>query len=349
VLLIGDRSVLGDVDAPIDRRVPEQFAERAVQSSGRGVDLDVLTELTPALAAVRGAFERWRLWRYDAVLLVVDTAAVGVRTGRDLTTLLDEVAADASVEAGVVVSLVQRARTGHGRHRQDGEAERWNRPESVDRAVVWEPMQISPGQDESLCPADVRRIAGALAEALVAPVPAGRLAQPPADAEDRRQAALHETGVLNRPQDAEFDDIVRMAQQSFGVESAELNFVDADRSWHIAVAGADRGNHPRATSYCNITIQQPGPTLIADARIDPRVRDNLIQRASGPIAFYAAYPIESIDGYRIGTLCVYDPRPRDVHEIDVSLLRDLALLAEAEIIAPTHPRTTAAHTIAPQP
>ncbi len=61
--------------------------------------------------------------------------------------------------------------------------------------------------------------------------------------------------------------------------------------------------------------------------------------AGEAVAFYAAHPIESVDGYRVGTLCVYDPRPR---EVDVSLLRDFALLAEAEIIDPTpshHPLT----------
>ena len=50
-----------------------------------------------------------------------------------------------------------------------------------------------------------------------------------------------------------------------------------------------------------------------------------------PVRFYAAHPIESIDGYRIGTLCVFDLKPHDLRDIDPSVLRDLALLAEAEI------------------
>jgi GAF domain-containing protein len=51
------------------------------------------------------------------------------------------------------------------------------------------------------------------------------------------------------------------------------------------------------------------------------------------VRFYAAHPIESQDGFRIGTLCVFDLVPHDVGEVDGAVLRDLALLAEAEISA----------------
>lgn len=345
VLMIGDRSVLGDVDAPLERRLPEQLADRLVRASGRGLDLDVLTDLTPALAAVRGTFARWRLWRYDAVLLVVDTAAAGTTTDRHLAALLDEVASDAAVHAGVVVNLVRRTRSGHGRHHPDRQPGVWDRPDAVDPDIVWLLVRVSPGPNEPLPATDVERVAGDLAATIDGAGPVGRLADPPEDDEFERQRALQQSGAVDRPQETELDHIVALAQEAFGAQSAELNFLDADRSWHVAVAGAARGSHPRATSYCNLAIQESGPTVIGDARSDPRVGH--LANIPGVPAFYAAYPIESIDGYRIGVLCVYDPRPRDVDEVDVSLLRDLAMLAEAEIIDPSGPRTSALRTVAP--
>ncbi|MDP9168575.1 MAG: hypothetical protein M3O32_21305, partial [Actinomycetota bacterium] len=252
VLLLGDRSVLGEADALREQRLPEQLADHVARRSGRGLDLDVLTDLSPAIGAVRGTFQRWRLWRYDAVVLVVDTAAVGARKARDLVALLDEVTGDANTSAGVVVSVVRRARTGAGRHRSDGRRGQWDRPDTVSEAVVWQPVEITPGRHESVPLVDVRRIAEELTVALHTLVPAGLLAEVPADPEVQRLSALVETGALDRPQDAKLDYIVRLAQEAFEVQSAELNFLDADRNWHIAVAGAERGSHPRATSLCNI-------------------------------------------------------------------------------------------------
>ena len=63
-----------------------------------------------------------------------------------------------------------------------------------------------------------------------------------------------------------------------------------------------------------------------------QLRGNPVVSGPGAIRFYAAHPLESIDGYRIGVLCVWDDVPHDVGAFDVSALRDLALLAEAEII-----------------
>jgi hypothetical protein len=55
-------------------------------------------------------------------------------------------------------------------------------------------------------------------------------------------------------------------------------------------------------------------------------------RVRAPSSFYAAHRLESIDGYRIGVLCVWDTSPHPVGAFDVIALRDLALLAEAELI-----------------
>lgn len=49
--------------------------------------------------------------------------------------------------------------------------------------------------------------------------------------------------------------------------------------------------------------------------------------------FYAGFPIESPSGERIGVLCVFDPEPR-VDEVDTVLLRELALMVQAELRRP---------------
>jgi GAF domain-containing protein len=116
-----------------------------------------------------------------------------------------------------------------------------------------------------------------------------------------------------------------------GTASAEINVLDRDRQWKIAVAGAVRAETPRSVSFCGHTICRSGPMIVGDAAADPVFAENPLVTAPVPIRFYAGHPIESVDGYRVGTLCVYDPEPRDPASVNVELLRDLALLAQAEL------------------
>jgi GAF domain-containing protein len=134
-----------------------------------------------------------------------------------------------------------------------------------------------------------------------------------------------------RAPDPRLDDLVELARTAFGTASAEINFIDHDRQWKMAVAGAEPGENPRAHSFCAMTIRRPEPTVISDARLHPELRNSPLAYGPHPIRFYVAHPIESADGYRIGSLCVYDPEPRDVRGLDLTVLRDLALLAQAEI------------------
>jgi GAF domain-containing protein len=49
------------------------------------------------------------------------------------------------------------------------------------------------------------------------------------------------------------------------------------------------------------------------------------------VRFYAGYPIEAPDGVCVGTLCVFDPEPREFGDADAALLRGLALMAQSEL------------------
>jgi GAF domain-containing protein len=109
----------------------------------------------------------------------------------------------------------------------------------------------------------------------------------------------------------------------------------------VAVAGAEPGSVPRGASFCNRTIQGEGPLIVEDATRDPHFSTLNAVTAAGPVRFYAGHPLESVDGYRIGTICVYDPAARDPGTVNGALLRDLALLVQAEMtgrdVAPRQP------------
>lgn len=344
VLLIGDRAhLLAQVD---DLTLAERAVDRMWLAGRHGVDLDVLTDLAPVLRAVQGVFQTWRLWRYDVVLVALgEGLAQRPRSLARVGELLEEVLQDAADATEVVVlgpaatpvSLADRSR--HAAAPEDrlraavrglgSPRARYRSVEAADDPVARSRMWASALGEEVA--AAVGRIGGA--------DPAGTAAtrRDRPDDEAARQAALDALQVVGRGPDPRLDDLVELARTAFGTECAEINFIDHDRQWKMAVAGSERGENPRAESFCTFTIQRAEPTVIADARLDPLLRYSPLVLGPHPVRFYAAYPIESLEGYRIGSFCVYDPEPRDVRGLDLGVLRDLALLAQAEIVGPDAP------------
>ena len=329
LLVIGDRSTISGDGEDLGAALADDVCYGTV----RGADLDVLTDLTPVLGAVRGAFHAWRLWRYDAVVVLVDARPGQVRASsrRHLRRLIREVTADTTVATRIVVGGLEA--TGGPAPLRPLEALEAISARDPRIQVVALPMdQEQPGH--ARVAAWCQALGNCLRDAV--PAPAGALA-PAAPLRDRpddeaaRQRALDELGVLDVDADPRLEDLAELARTVLGTASAEINVLDRDRQWKVAVAGAVRNQTPRAVSFCTRTIEGSGPLIVGDAAADPNFADNPLVTAPVPIRFYAGHPIESVDGYRIGTLCVYDPEPRDPATVSLELLRDLALLAQAEL------------------
>jgi hypothetical protein len=337
VLLMGDRAhLLAEVGGAT---LAERAADRMWLSTRHGVDLDVLTDLAPVLRAVQGVFHTWRLWRYDVVLVALGEGLDSSRRPRTLALvgdLLEEVIEDAA-DATEVVVIGPPAEASTGSRHAAAPEDRLRstvgklgsarvRFRSVESAE--DPLQRSRAWATALgeeVAASVQRLQHA------APTSTAAERRDQADDERERQQALDALHVIGRDADPRLDDLVELARTAFGTESAEINFIDHDRQWKMAVAGSERGENPRGHSFCSTTIQHAEPTVVSDASVDPLFRDSPLVRGPHPIRFYAAHPIESPDGYRIGSFCVYDSEPRDVRGLDLAVLRDLALLAQAEI------------------
>ena len=343
VLLIGDRAhLLGEVEG---RTLAERAADRMWLTTRHGVDLDVLSDLAPVLRAVQGVFRTWRLWRYDVVLVALGEDLDSARRPRTLARvgdLLEEVIEDAAAATEVVVVAPLVTAPARSRHSAA--------PEDLLRSTVGrlgstrvrfrtvEPTEDPLAHDRAWATALGEEVADSVGrlDAQGAGATAAALRDRPDD-EAERQRALDALRIVGRGPDPRLDDLVELARTAFGTESAEINFIAHDRQWKMAVAGAERGENPRAHSFCNLTIQRAEPTVVSDARLDPVLRESPLVQGPHPIRFYIAHPIESADGYRIGSFCVYDPEPRDVRGLDLSVLRDLALLAQAEITGADEP------------
>ncbi|MBB5319632.1 GAF domain-containing protein [Marinobacter oulmenensis] len=156
----------------------------------------------------------------------------------------------------------------------------------------------------------------------------------PADAtpdEARRQNALDRTGLLDTRSEERFDRITRTAARLFDVPIALVSLVDHQRQWFKSRYGLDATQTARDISFCGHAIQSDSVFVIEDAEDDNRFCDNPLVCGEPGIRFYAGAPVRDHEGYRLGTLCVIDRKPRAFSAEDKDTLRDLADIVEREV------------------
>lgn len=149
-----------------------------------------------------------------------------------------------------------------------------------------------------------------------------------------RQRAVEELGILNTEPEDRFDRMIALTQRSFGTHSATFTLSDGGRLWDKAGVGPAPREFPRGGSFTTATMESQGALVVPDALADPRFLDHPLVVGAPHTRFYAGFPIESPSGERIGVLCVFDPEPRPVDEVDTVLLRELALMVQAELRRP---------------
>lgn len=154
----------------------------------------------------------------------------------------------------------------------------------------------------------------------------------PAD-EARRLDTLRRLNILDTAAEERFDRVTRLARRLFDAPVALVSLVDENRQWFKSRAGFAETEGARQTSFCGHAILSHDIFLIPDALQDERFRDNPLVTGAPGIRFYAGCPLTVPNGSRLGTLCVFDVKPRTMSEEDQSLLRDLARMVEEELAA----------------
>lgn len=147
----------------------------------------------------------------------------------------------------------------------------------------------------------------------------------PNDTEQSRLAAVRRYDVLDTPPDGSFDRITRLASELFDVPIALVTIVDHDRIWFKSKAGLEDVNElPRDPGLCASAILQDSPYIVEEARTDPRTLANPLVSGRFGLQFYAAAPLRTSEGYRLGTLCLLDREPRMFSPKQAAVLQHLA-------------------------
>ena len=154
-----------------------------------------------------------------------------------------------------------------------------------------------------------------------------------------RLRALNATGLLDSPPEATYDRITRAAADALDAPFAAVSLIDADRHFFKSAVGMgdmtrpEERQTPLDQSICQYTVADGAPLILEDARNDQVFKNHPVVR-SGAVIAYLGMPLVSHDGHAIGTLCVFDNKPRQWGTGHVQLLSDLAELAVERIFGP---------------
>jgi GAF domain-containing protein len=129
-----------------------------------------------------------------------------------------------------------------------------------------------------------------------------------------------------------YERIAAVAGALFDTPIATISMVEKDRIWIAACQGLHGVREiGKERGLCASVILRDGAYVVNNAAVDPRTRDHPLVRGDLGLRFYAAAPIRTYDGYRLGTVNVIDSRPRETTDRQLKALEHLAELVADEL------------------
>jgi hypothetical protein len=356
ILLFGTADAVGWGVVSHDLALPGMLARSLSAQTGRGTDVDVIASPDARASTAIAELMNVNLWRYDAVVLTLGLneavqlepiqkwihhlgCALDFISGRGMPNVRIYVLGTHSTgPASRYDTLIEPITSRHTTALNLATASLCHSRTNV-TVVPVDDASATPGLPARVR-AGYRQVARLLASQMIAGVNEhftiygslqSRNARAATASESERQKALSALNLVESLPDQRFDSIVDLARRAFGTKSAALAVVESDRAWAKSLAGSTLQNAPRDVSLCTTAISVAGALVVHDVSTDARFDYPRLREPLEPIRFYAAFPVEAPNGERIGALCVFDPCTRNTTDVDQSLLRDFALMAQAEL------------------
>jgi len=143
--------------------------------------------------------------------------------------------------------------------------------------------------------------------------------------EAKRLKNLETYSILDTLPDADCDAITKIAAGICNTPISLVSIIDKNRQWFKSNHGLKAKETPRDFSFCAHSILNPNKLfIINDATKDKRFFDNPLTINDPNVVFYAGAPLNSSEGYPLGTLCVIDNKPNVLSKNQKESLKLLA-------------------------
>jgi len=151
--------------------------------------------------------------------------------------------------------------------------------------------------------------------------------------EPRRMQTLREYGILDTAPEAVYDDIAHVCAGVCDTPIALIALIDGTRNWFKARVGVEEEltESPRDISFCGHAILGNEIFEVTDAMADERFADNPLVASQPLIRYYAGAPLITPDGFKLGTICAIDVRPRRLSEAQRDTLIALSRLVMRQL------------------
>ena len=142
--------------------------------------------------------------------------------------------------------------------------------------------------------------------------------------EQERLSAVHSYHLLDTLPEKDFDNITALTANICDVPISLVTLLDAERNFLKSHYGIPFNETPRNISFCGHAIlDESSIFIIEDARKDPRFKDNPLVSNMNAV-FYAGVRLINSEGYPLGTLCIFDTKPRKLSKSQKKALIALA-------------------------
>lgn len=129
-----------------------------------------------------------------------------------------------------------------------------------------------------------------------------------------------------------YRSIVEMAARAINVPMAALNVMERHCVTTVVPYGLEGGSFERSTAFCNQTVRQSEVLAIDDASTHPFFRRNPAVAGAPGIRFYAGFGLLAPPHQVVGTLCLFDTRPRQLTDLEKGLIAHFGAMIE-ELLA----------------
>ncbi|EMY79369.1 GHKL domain protein [Leptospira weilii serovar Ranarum str. ICFT] len=152
--------------------------------------------------------------------------------------------------------------------------------------------------------------------------------------ETERLDALYSYRIVDTASEEKFDSLTQIAAYICDSSIAMISLVDKNRLWFKSKIGENDSEIPRNRSFCQYTIMQDDVFEIEDTLEDERFKNNPLVIGPPYSRFYAGTPLKTPEGFNIGSLCVFDTKPKRLDSKQRVILKVLSnqIVANFELI-----------------
>jgi phosphoserine phosphatase RsbU/P len=150
-------------------------------------------------------------------------------------------------------------------------------------------------------------------------------------AETQRVEVVRRYASLHSGPDTTLDRISRLAARIFDAPIGVVSFVGDDEIWFKGQHGLTFDAIESRPGLCATATFRNGSYVLIDASADPWASRHPMVTGDPGVRFYAAAPVITSDGFRLGTVAVMDTEPRRTTARELAILHDLAGLVTDDL------------------